>query len=75
MLELPIPPLLQPLPDHSPAKQETRLGYLPVLRLGQEAQETSEKDPLEHKKRLLRNPWEGKINPALATLPPTGGKG
>lgn len=63
VLELPTPPLLQPLPNHSPTKQETGLGYLPRLLLGQEVQETSEKDPLQHRRRLLRNPGEGKINP------------
>lgn len=71
MLELPTPPLLQPLPDHSPAKQETGLGYLPGLLLGQKVQETSEKDPLQHRRKLLRNPWEGKINPGPIALSPT----
>lgn len=74
VLELPAPPLLQPLPTHSPAKQEIRPGSLPGPRLGQEPQETSEKDRLQHRRRLLRNPWEGKINPAPAEFSPRGGK-
>lgn len=74
VLELPIQPLLLPLPAHSWAKQETRLGCLPGPRLGQEVQETSEKDPPQHRRRLLRNPWEGKINPAPAEQSPRGGR-
>ena len=74
MLELPTHPLLLPLPAHNPAKQETRLGSLPRPRLGQEAQEMSEKDPLQYRRRLLRTPWEGEINPAPAELFPRGGK-